>query len=268
MTASLPRAAVFAGDEVGRHDTLNSNSASHPTAPADNSFLPGPVLLLGAPGVGKGTQAQLLVTKHGIPQISTGDLLRANKARGTELGLKAQSIMSTGQLVPDAIVNEMVLNRLREKDVERGYILDGYPRTLEQAKFLDETIADPEFLPRLPVIAVSIVASYDQLLQRITGRRICATCKSIYNIYTNPPKVDGICDCEGAPLSQRSDDTEPVFIQRMKTFEEQTAPVIAHYRALGRFEEADGNQDVEAVSAAVEAALFHLRQQATREVGA
>jgi adenylate kinase len=268
MTASLPRAVEFAGAEVGRHYTLTSNCTSQPTVPADASFIPGPVLLLGAPGVGKGTQAQLLVAKYGIPQISTGDLLRANIARGTELGLKARAIMSSGKLVPDAIVNEMVLHRLREKDVQRGYILDGYPRTLDQAKFLDETIADPAFLPRLPVIAVSIVASQDQLLQRITGRRICATCKSIYNIYTNPPKVDGFCDCEVAPLTQRSDDTEPVFIQRMKTFEEQTAPVIAHYRALGRFEEANGDQDVDAVNAAVETALFHLRQLATREVSA
>jgi adenylate kinase len=246
---------------------LTANCTSQPTAPADASFLPGPVLLLGAPGVGKGTQAQLLVTKYGIPQISTGDLLRAHRARGTDLGLKAQAIMSTGQLVPDAIVNEMVLDRLREKDVQRGYILDGYPRTLDQANFLDETIADPSFLPRLPVIAISIVAAYDKLLQRITGRRICAACKSIYNIYTNPPKVDGICDCEAAPLSQRSDDTEPVFIERMKHFEEQTAPVIAHYRALGRFEEADGDQDVDSVNAAIETALLHLRHQATREVG-
>jgi adenylate kinase len=245
---------------------LTSNCKSLSTAPADASFLPGPVLLLGAPGVGKGTQAQLLVTKYRIPQISTGDLLRANIALGTELGHKAQAIMSSGQLVPDAIVNEMVFHRLREKDVQRGYILDGYPRTLDQAKFLDETIADPSFLPRLPVIAVSIVASYDQLLKRITGRRICAICKSIYNIYTNPPKVDGLCDCEGAPLTQRSDDTEPVFIERLKTFEEQTAPVIAHYRALGRFEQADGDQDVDAVNAAIEAALCHLRQQAMREV--
>jgi adenylate kinase len=268
MMASPPRAAGYAGAEVGRHDTLTTNCTSQSTAPADLHFLPGPVLLLGAPGVGKGTQAQLLVSKYGIPQISTGDLLRGNISRGTDLGLKAQAIMSSGKLVPDEIVNEMVLHRLRERDVERGYILDGYPRTLEQAKFLDKTIADPSFLPQLPVIAVSIVASYDQLLKRITGRRICAVCKSIYNIYTNPPKVDGLCDCESAALSQRSDDTEPVFIQRMKTFDEQTAPVIAHYRALGRFQEADGDQDVDAVSAAVETALFHLRQQATREVSA
>jgi adenylate kinase len=265
MTASLPRAAVSAGDEVGRHDTLNSNHCNpQSTAPVDASFLPGPVLLLGAPGVGKGTQAQLLVTEYGIPQISTGDLLRGNIARGTDLGRKAQAIMSSGQLVPDAIVNEMVLHRLHEQDVQRGYILDGYPRTLDQAKFLDQTIADPSFLPNLPVVAISIVASYEQLLQRITGRRICAVCKSIYNIYTNPPRIDGQCDCEGAALSQRSDDTEPVFIERMKTFEAQTAPVIAHYRALGRFAEADGEQSVDAVHRAVEAALIRLRQHETQ----
>src|ERR1035437_7174535 len=268
MTASPQRAAEFAGDEVGRHETLNSISANHSTAPAESSFLPGPVLLLGAPGVGKGTQAQLLVTKYGIPQISTGDLLRGNIARGTELGRKAKEIMSAGLLVDDEIVNQMVLHRLQEKDTHRGYILDGYPRTLDQAKFLDRTIADPIFLPRLPVIAVSIVVSYDQLLQRITGRRICPTCKHIYNICANRPKVAGVCDLDGATSTERGENPEPIFIERRKTFDAQTAPVVAHYRDLGRFEEADGNQDVEAVSAAVEAALFHLRQQETREVGA
>ena len=135
--ASLPRAAAFVDDAAGRTGPLTNNSASHSTAPAGNDFLPGPVLLLGAPGVGKGTQAQLLVTKYGIPQISTGDLLRGNIARGTELGLKAKEIMSAGLLVDDETVNQMVLHRLQEKDTHRGYILDGYPRTLDQAKFLD-----------------------------------------------------------------------------------------------------------------------------------
>jgi len=239
---------------------LTNTSASHPTALAGNDFLPGPVLLLGAPGVGKGTQAQLLVAKYGIPQISTGDLLRGNIARGTELGLKAKEIVSAGLLVDDEIVNQMVLHRLQEKDTHRGYILDGYPRTLEQAKFLDHTIADPIFLPRLPVIAVSIVVSYDQLLQRITGRRICPACKHIYNMYSNPPKVAGVCDLDGAVLTQRGDDTEPVFVERMKTFEAQTAPVVSHYRDLGRFEEADGNQSVEAVNVAIEQAIVKLRK--------
>ncbi len=239
---------------------MTQTSELHPTALAGNDFLPGPVLLLGAPGVGKGTQAQLLVTKYGIPQISTGDLLRGNIARGTELGLKAKEIMTAGLLVDDEIVNQMVLHRLQEKDTHRGYILDGYPRTLEQAKFLDHTVADPIFLPRLPVIAVSIVVSYDQLLRRITGRRICPVCKHIYNMYSNPPKVAGLCDFDGATLTQRGDDTEQVFIERMKTFEAQTAPVVSHYHDLGRFEEADGNQSVEAVNIAIEHAMVKLRR--------
>ena len=245
---------------VGRTGPLTNSSALHPTAPAGNDFLPGPVLLLGAPGVGKGTQAQLLVTRYGIPQISTGDLLRGNISRGTELGLKAKEIMSAGLLVDDEIVNQMVLSRLHEKDTHRGYILDGYPRTLDQARFLDRTIADPVFLPRLPVIAISIVVSYDQLLKRITGRRICPACKSIYNTYSNPPKAVGVCDLDGAALTQRGDDTEPVFIERMKTFDAQTAPVVAHYRDQGRFEEADGDQSVEAVNSAVEQAIVKLRR--------
>jgi adenylate kinase len=238
----------------------STDTAPHPTAQPGNDFLPGPVLLLGAPGVGKGTQAQLLVTRYGIPQISTGDLLRANIARGTELGLKAKEIMSSGHLVDDEIVNQMVLHRLQEKDTHRGYILDGYPRTLDQAKFLDRTIADPIFLPRLPVIAISIVVSYEQLLKRITGRRICPACKHIYNVYSNPPKKADVCDLDGSALTQRSDDTEPVFVERMKTFDAQTAPVVAHYRELGRFAEADGNQSVEAVNIAVEQALASLRR--------
>jgi len=258
--ASLPRAGAFVAGAVGRTGPLTQPSSSHPTAPAGNDFLPGPVLLLGAPGVGKGTQAQLLVTKYGIPQISTGDLLRGNIARGTELGLKAKEIMSAGLLVDDEIVNQMVLHRLQEKDTHRGYILDGYPRTLDQAKFLDHTIAGPIFLPRLPVIAISIVVAYDQLLKRITGRRICPECKHIYNLYSNPPKIAGVCDLDGARLTQRGDDTEPVFVERMKTFDAQTAPVVAHYRDQGRFEEADGDQSVEAVNAAIERAIIKLRR--------
>jgi len=262
MTASLPRVAGFAGAEVGRHDTLTTNCTSDTTAPADLSFSPGPVLLLGAPGVGKGTQAQLLVAKHGIPQISTGDILRAirndpSKVQTPE-GSEAKRLMDQGLLVPDDLVNKLVSKRLTEPDTARGFILDGFPRTLPQAEWLDRHLVSNSN-GTLPVVAISIVAAYDQLARRITGRRTCPVCRSIYNIYTNPPKVDGICDCEGAALTQRSDDTESVFTERLKTFEEQTAPVVAHYRALGRFEEADGDQDVDAVNAAIEKALVHLR---------
>jgi adenylate kinase len=262
MTASLRRAAVFAAVEAGRHTTLTSDSASHSTVPAAKAFLPGPVLLLGAPGVGKGTQAQFLVNKYGIPQISTGDLLRGNIATGTALGVQAQAIMSSGRLVDDDLVNKMVLNRLYEKDTRRGYILDGYPRTLDQANFLDATLAELSLAPNLPVVAMSIVVAFEQLLKRITGRRICPICKSIYNTYSQPPKTPGRCDNDCTHLMQRPDDTEEVFTERMKTFNAQTAPVVAHYRELGRFEEVNGDLPVDSVLAAIETALHQLRERA------
>ena len=259
MMASLPRVVASVAGEVGRLSTLTSESVTQKAAPAERNFLPGPILLLGAPGVGKGTQAQLLVAKYSIPQISTGDLLRGNIASGTELGKQAQEIMSKGQLVDDGLVNQMVLHRLQEKDTCRGYILDGYPRTLEQAKFLDANLDDCALTLNLPVVAVSIVVAYDQLLKRITGRRICPNCKSIYNIYSNPPSAEGRCNLDGSHLIQRPDDTEEVFIERMATFDKLTAPVVAHYRDLGRFREVNGDQPVESVITAIDAALRELR---------
>jgi adenylate kinase len=229
---------------------------------------PGPILLLGAPGVGKGTQAKELVAKWGVPQISTGDLLRDNRDRGTELGLKAKALMEAGKLVPDELVNAMVAERLKQPDTANGYILDGFPRTLGQAKWLDGHIgagADSKDGKSLPVIAVSIQVGYNELLRRITGRRICPVCGTIYNIYLQPPKVDEKCDLDGTPLVRRSDDTEEVFKERMRTYETQTAPVVEHYRALGRFEEVDGSQPVSAVAAGVEAAVERLRSSATEK---
>ena len=218
---------------------------------------PGPILLLGAPGVGKGTQAKELVAKWNIPQISTGDLLRYNRDRGTPLGLQAKEIMAAGKLVPDDLVNQMVAERLKQPDTVNGYILDGFPRTLNQAQWLDRHLAaDPQ---ALPVIAVSIQVGYTQLLRRITGRRSCPVCGTIYNIYLQPPKVDEKCDLDGTPLVRRSDDTEEVFHERMRTYETQTAPVVEHYRAQGRFEEVNGDQPVEQVAAAVMAAVARLR---------
>jgi adenylate kinase len=225
-------------------------------APAEKDFLPGPVLLLGAPGVGKGTQAKALMAAYGIPQISTGDILRANISKGTPLGKLAKALVDQGTLVSDDLVNQMVADRLSQPDTRCGYILDGFPRTLNQATWLDAQLAaDPT---TLPVVAISIVVDYEQLLHRITGRRICASAHD-YNIYTKPPKVPGICDIDGSPLIQRPDDSEAVFTERMKTFESQTAPVIEHYRNLARFEEIDGDHPVEQVTAAIEAALTRLR---------
>lgn len=218
---------------------------------------PGPILLLGAPGVGKGTQAKELVAKWRIPQISTGDLLRYNRDHGTPLGLQAKAVMDQGKLVPDDLVNQMVAERLKEPDTANGYILDGYPRTLGQAAWLDQHIGTEP--GTLPVIAVSIQVSYNQLLRRITGRRVCPVCGTIYNIYLQPPKVDEKCDRDGTPLTRRSDDSEEVFRERMRTYESQTAPVVEHYRALGRFEEVNGDQPIDAVAAAVMAAVARLR---------
>jgi adenylate kinase len=218
---------------------------------------PGPILLLGAPGVGKGTQAKELVKLWGIPQISTGDLLRANVAQGTDLGRIAKEIMGRGELVPDTLVNEMVAVRLGEPDTANGYILDGFPRTLPQANWLDKRLA--ALAQGLPVIAVSIQVDYNQLLRRITGRRNCPVCQRIYNVFGNPPKVDGVCDVEGAALVQRADDTEKVFAERMRAYEAMTAPVVEHYRALGRFAEVDGSRPIVEIASGIVAAVERLR---------
>jgi adenylate kinase len=224
----------------------------------DRKVIPGPILLLGAPGVGKGTQAKELVKRWQIPQISTGDLLRANVAQGTELGRTAKEIMGRGELVPDSVVNEMVAVRLTQPDTANGYILDGFPRTLVQAAWLDERLAARA--EGLPVVAVSIQVDYNQLLRRITGRRNCPVCQSIYNVYVKPPQRDGFCDVDGAALVQRADDTEKVFAERMRAYAALTAPVVEHYRASGRFAEVDGDRPIDVVMAGIVAAVERLRQ--------
>jgi adenylate kinase len=224
--------------------------------PNASDFLPGPVLLLGAPGVGKGTQAKLLMEEFNIPQISTGDLLRANREQRTTLGMLAEDIMAKGQLVSDDLVNEMVSERLALPDTEHGYILDGFPRTLNQAEWLDTKLV----AYMLPVVAVSIVVDERVLLERITGRRMCPVCGTIYNIYTQPPKNDGVCDADGVQLVQRPDDTEEVFRERMKTFAQKTSAVIEYYRSHGnRFAEVDGARPVHEVTRSIRATLLRLR---------
>jgi adenylate kinase len=238
---------------------MSSNAVSAELAPtAAAKTAPGPILLLGAPGVGKGTQAKQLVKLWGVPQISTGDLLRGNVAKGTELGQLAKEIMSRGDLVPDSLVNEMVAARLQEPDTVRGYILDGFPRTLGQADWLDARLAVQP--GTLPVVAVSIQVNYNQLLRRITGRRNCPVCQAIYNIYANPPEKEGFCNVDGAALMQRADDTEETFKERMRTYEALTAPVLEHYRALERFAEVDGSRPIETVAAGIVAAVEGLRK--------
>jgi adenylate kinase len=213
---------------------------------------------LGAPGVGKGTQAKELVKVWEIPQISTGDLLRGNVSQGTELGKIAKEIMGRGELVPDSLVNEMVAVRLQQPDTLRGYILDGFPRTLPQAAWLDGRLAAQG--PSLPVVAVSIHVDYNQLLRRITGRRSCPACGAIYNIHGKPPVKAGFCDVDGAALVQRADDTEKVFEERMRAYSALTAPVVEHYHELGRFAEVDGDRPILEIASGIVTAVEGLRK--------
>ena len=225
--------------------------------PAPEIFHPGPVLLLGAPGVGKGTQAQLLMAAFAIPQISTGDLLREHVAAATPLGLQAKALMDDGKLVPDEVVNSMVADRLLREDTLAGYILDGFPRTEVQAHWLDRTL--PELHQAPPLIAIRVHVAAEELLRRITGRRTCPACKRIYNIYSHRPAVEGVCDFDGMALQHRSDDTEPAFAKRMREYELKTAPVIEHYRAQNCFREVDGTGSLEVVEQRIIEAVRDLR---------
>ena len=234
----------------------------------------GPVVLLGPPGAGKGTQAKRVMEKYSIPQISTGDILRSIRNNPelaeTPVGALAKGLMEQGLLVPDELVNDLVALRLQEPDTARGFILDGFPRTLGQATWLDAHLAGNGANGRktpLPVVALSVNVGYNQLLRRITGRRNCPVCKSIYNVYTHAPLAEGRCDHEGAILEQRADDTEAIFSERMRQYEAQTAPVIEHYRALGRFEEMDGELPVEVVTSRILAAITRLRGETNAAAG-
>jgi adenylate kinase len=206
----------------------------------------GPIILLGAPGAGKGTQAKQIVEHYGIPQISTGDLLRENVKLGTELGKKAKAVMDSGKLVSDELVCDMVAERLSRPDCARGYILDGFPRTVAQAEWLDGFLAARG--SKLPLRVIKITVDYDKLLKRLTGRRTCPVCGTIYNMYTNPPKVDGICDREGAKLTFRRDDSEEAIGTRLKAYEKDTLPLTDYYRQRGILKEICGDSEPDQVT--------------------
>jgi len=209
----------------------------------------GPVILLGAPGAGKGTQAKQIAERYGIPQVSTGDILRDNRERGTELGQKAAPIMASGGLVPDDLVLAMVADRLSQPDCERGFILDGFPRTVAQAEWLDGFLASRSFLGRkAPPVVISIEVEYNQLLQRLTGRRSCPVDGKIYNIYSHPPEKNGVCDFCGSQLVHREDDREEVISERLKSYEKKTLPLVDYYRKQGRLHVINGERSVEQVT--------------------
>jgi adenylate kinase len=215
----------------------------------------GTILVLGPPGAGKGTQAKLISAAYGIPQVSTGDLLRDNVARETELGLKVKALMGTGALVSDDLVCDMVAERLRRPDCDRGYILDGFPRTVVQAEWLDRYLKSQQSgngtapSSDLKPVVIRLVVEYNRLLQRITGRRSCPTCGRIYNVYFQPPKVEGICDVDGGRFVVRPDDTEEVVVERLKAYEKLTLPLVDYYHTKGRLVEINGDQPVELIAA-------------------
>jgi adenylate kinase len=189
------------------------------------------IVLLGAPGSGKGTQAKLLVEKYKIPQISTGDLLRAEVAAGSELGKKAKAAMDSGQLVSDDVVLGMIQARLARPDAKNGFILDGFPRNIPQAQSLDAMLAR---LGQPLQLALLVDVDTDVLMKRLTGRRTCPSCGAIYNIYFSPPKTANRCDKCGATLQHRSDDNEQTVGKRLAVYQQQTAPLVNYYKAQGK----------------------------------
>jgi adenylate kinase len=225
----------------------------------------GPVILLGPPGAGKGTQSKRIVDRYGVPQISTGDLLRDHVARGTELGLEAKAIMARGELVPDGLMYGIVANRLREADCQRGFVLDGFPRTAAQAGWLDAFLEKEVFdkgsekrsdkgseYPRnCPPVVIQLLVDYTQLLLRLTGRRSCPTCGRLYNIHFQPPLVDELCDVDGSKLVIRNDDREEVISGRLAAYETQTRLVTDYYRAQRRLVAINADRPVEEVTAQI-----------------
>lgn len=221
----------------------------------------GPVVLIGPPGAGKGTQAIRISQRYGIPQISTGDLLRDNIARGTEVGKQARALMERGELVPDELVCQMVASRLTQPDCVPGFILDGFPRTVSQAEWLDKHLAENHLFETPDgvggLLVIRFVMGYNQLLQRLTGRRTCPACGRIYNIHTQPPRVEGICDVDGATLVTRKDDRDDVIMARLKTYENQTLPLVSYYTQRNRLRDVDGAVDIDQVTAGAFKAIEH-----------
>jgi adenylate kinase len=218
----------------------------------DSSRIIGPVILLGPPGAGKGTQSKRIEDRYQIPQISTGDILRRNVKANTPLGQAAREVMAKGQLVPDELVNPMVADRVREPDCDHGFILDGFPRTAAQAGWLDaflehEFFDKSQHLNGLPIV-IRLDVDYNELLLRLTGRRSCPTCGRIYNVHLQPPKVDELCDVDGTKLVIRNDDREEVIRERLNAYAEQTQPVADYYERKGRLMLVNGDLPVDQVT--------------------
>ncbi|MYL65865.1 adenylate kinase [Bacillus hwajinpoensis] len=202
------------------------------------------LVLMGLPGVGKGTQAEKIVEKYGIPHISTGDMFRAAIKEGTPLGLKAKEYMDSGNLVPDEVTIGIVRERLGKDDCEKGFLLDGFPRTVAQADALETILSD---LGKKLNYVINISVEEDQLMQRLTGRRVCRNCGASYHAVFNPPKEEGVCDKCGGELYQRDDDKEETVRTRLEVNKQQQQPLLTFYEGKGYLKTIDGNRDINEV---------------------
>lgn len=200
-------------------------------------------MIIGPPGAGKGTQARLLSEKYGYPQISTGDILREMSHAETALGQEIKATLASGKLVSDEILAEVIQTRTSCADCENGYILDGFPRTVNQAHQLED-LAEQQ---GKDVLLVRVKVHEEVLFKRLTGRRTCSKCGEIYNVYSRPPRQDGVCDLDGEPLKQRSDDNMDSVVRRFEEYKTSTAPLIEYYRNSGRLIETTGEGDVEEI---------------------
>ena len=203
------------------------------------------LIFLGAPGAGKGTQAREVSNQFAIPQISTGDMLREAVKKQTALGMAAKAKMEAGELVPDEVVCGIVEERISEPDCAKGFILDGFPRTIAQAEFVDRML---ETKGRGNPLVLNIKVDQDLLMKRLTGRRTCSVCGEIYNVYFNPPKQEGVCDKDGGKLTQRADDNEETIRQRLVAYEKQTSPLIDYYRQKNLLHDVEGDKEPEVIA--------------------
>ncbi|MBS7008904.1 adenylate kinase [Anaerostipes sp.] len=202
------------------------------------------IIMLGAPGAGKGTQAKQIAEQYSIPHISTGDIFRANIKNGTELGKKAKEYMDQGLLVPDELVVDLVVDRIEKDDCGKGFILDGFPRTIPQAEALDSALAAKDMKIDF---ALDIEVPDENIIDRMSGRRSCKECGAIFHVKYNPPKTEGICDLCSGELILRDDDKEETVKKRLNVYHEQTAPLISHYKEAGSLHVIDGTRHIDVV---------------------
>lgn len=207
------------------------------------------IILLGPPGSGKGTQGDLIAQKYGFPKISTGDLLREAVREGTSLGKKAEATMNRGDLVSDELVLQMVAERITKEDCQKGYVLDGFPRNLEQAHMLESLGSRPS------EIILDFRVNEERLIERLSSRRICTRCGHIYNLLVKAPDQPGLCDACQGELIQRKDDNPGIIRERLKVYREETEPLVAHYQKKNNYHKIDGDKDIESVFQEVQAVL-------------